>query len=233
MIRLSILILLSFSSVCHAQMTSEQLLNRAIAYHDPQGLWSTFAGDFKVVMKTPNRPDRHSIITIDLVNNYFNLSVDRNGKTSFREITNQQCRYQDTDGSIITTVVTDSLCERTVMYRNYYTYLYGLPMKLRDPGTIMTSDHPTTVNFQGKEYLTISVSYSPEVGTDVWQFYFDPETYRMEIYQFLKHGEPNTGEYILLTGEANIQGIRMPRDRAWYYNKDNIYLGTDYLMGGG
>lgn len=56
----------------------------------------------------------------------------------------------------------------------------------------------------------------------------------MEIYQFL-NGDPasegkNTGEYIILTEEAVINNMKLPKNRAWYYNKDDKYLGTDFLM---
>ncbi|MDA7764639.1 DUF6503 family protein [Flavobacteriaceae bacterium] len=39
----------------------------------------------------------------------------------------------------------------------------------------------------------------------------------------------NDGEYIVLKNELNVNGIFMPKDRSWYYNKDDKYLGTDYL----
>jgi len=118
------------------------------------------------------------------------------------------------------------------LYKNYYTYLYGLPMKLKDPGTII-SKTVVTQNFKGKEYLMLRATYNKEVGSDVWQFYFDPTTYAMEIYQFFK-ADPggdgkNTGEYILLKDIKTINGIKFPKERAWYYNKDDGYLGTDIL----
>ncbi len=37
----------------------------------------------------------------------------------------------------------------------------------------------------------------------------------------------DTGEYILLTEEESINNIIMPKNRAWHYNKDDKYLGTD------
>ena len=43
-----------------------------------------------------------------------------------------------------------------------------------------------TQNFKGKEYLMLRATYDKEVGSDVWQFYFDPTTYAMEVYQFFK-----------------------------------------------
>ncbi len=41
--------------------------------------------------------------------------------------------------------------------------------------------------------------------------------------------KPDSGEYILLTDEETVNGIKMPKIRAWYYNKDDKYLGTDTL----
>ena len=51
----------------------------------------------------------------------------------------------------------------------------------------------------------------------------------MEVNQFFREESKNDGEYILLTGEETISGIKMPKNRAWYMNKDNKYLGTDIL----
>ena len=107
-------------------------------------------------------------------------------------------------------------------------------MKLKDLGTnlIDTVDKKT---FKGKDYLVLKVTYDEDVGSDVWYFYFNPNTYAMEIYQFFKTDEngkekPDSGEYILLTEEAIVNGIKMPKIRAWYYNKDDKYLGTDNVV---
>ena len=210
-------------------LTASQLLEKAIAYHDPNGKWETFAGDFTVLLETPDGKERKSVITINLPKQYFNVSTTQNGKVSFREINATNCRFSNEDSTTTETTISDEACARTVMFKNYYTYLYGLPMKLKDPET-----HIDPVvqkkTFKGKEYLVIRASYDQEVGSDIWQFYFNPKTYAMEVYQFFKGPEETTGEYILLTDEMEIGGIKMPKDRAWYYNKDNGYLGTDKLV---
>jgi hypothetical protein len=107
-------------------------------------------------------------------------------------------------------------------------------MKLKDAGTNL-SDKVEKKTFKGKDYLVLKVTYDDAVGSDVWYFYFNPSTYAMEIYQFFKkdeHGKEksDTGEYILLSEEALVNGIKMPKARAWYYNKDDKYLGTDTLV---
>ena len=56
----------------------------------------------------------------------------------------------------------------------------------------------------------------------------------MEIYQFYKTDDngnlkPDSGEYILLSELKTISNIKMPKNRAWYYNKNDKYLATDIL----
>ena len=106
-------------------------------------------------------------------------------------------------------------------------------MKLKDKGTNIDTKVERK-SFKGKDYLVLKATYDETVGSDVWYFYFDPKTYAMEVYQFYKTDDndnvkQNSGEYILLTEEETVNGIKMPKVRAWYYNKDDNYLGTDTL----
>ncbi len=101
-------------------------------------------------------------------------------------------------------------------------------MKLKDPGTIIQSKVERKL-FKGKEYLVLKVNYEEEVGKDVWYFYFNTKTYAMEIYQFFHEEAKNDGEYILLTDLKTIEGIKMPKNRDWFTNKENKLLGTDIL----
>ena len=215
------------------ELTGSDLLEKAIAYHDPQNNWSSFNGAFKVTMATPNMGNRETEIIIDLPKEFFYSKAIRdkivieftvnkdtcdikfNGSKEYSEETAKEHRLN---------------CERATMYKNYYTFLYGLPMKLKDPGTII-HEKVETKEFKGKDYLVLKASYLEEVGNDVWYFYLDPNSYTMEIYQFFHNEADNDGEYILLSEEDLIQGIKMPKIRAWYMNKDGKYLGTDYLKG--
>ena len=216
-------------------LTGNQLLERSISFHDPANNWPTFNGSITVRMETPNSSDRLSQILIDLPGQRFALKASRDRTTTEYYLDGEQCTLKlngSTEFSEEEAQTNRLNCERGRMYRNYYTYLYGLPMKLRDPGTHIDPKVESRT-FKGKEYLVLKATYDQEVGSDVWFIYFDPETYAMEVYQFYK-GEPDgagkdTGEYILLSGMEEVQGIKMPKKRAWYYNKDDKYLGTDIL----
>lgn len=226
-------VIFSTSQFFGQEMTGLQLLEKAIEYHDPNGNWATFSGTFNVTMKTPTKSDRHSIIRVDLPNEYFNLFATQD-KTSYGYILDKekcQIYYNSNIATEEEKIANNLSCERAKMYQDYYTYLYGLPMKLKDPGTIIYNK-VVLKKFKGKDYLVLKVSYEKEVGEDTWYFYFDPLTYAMEVYQFYHEEEKNDGEFILLSGLDTVNGVKMPKKRAWYYNKGEKYLGTDFLSVG-
>jgi hypothetical protein len=211
-------------------LSGDQLLDKSIQFHDPNGNWSTFKGAFLVTMKTPKSSPRKSFIEIDIPQEHFLVKAIKDGVITQYTVDKGICRIAvngNTTPSEALLKKQKLSCERANLYKNYYTYLYGLPMKLKDEGTII-HQKTTIKTFKGKEYLVLKVSYTKEVGNDTWYFYFDPKTYAMEVYQFFKE-QKERGEYILLTGLETIHDIKMPKERAWYYNKDDGYLGTDVL----
>ncbi len=217
-------------------LTGTELLNKAITYHDPGNHWSSFSDTLLVTMETPKSSKRESTIVINLPDNYFYVKAKKDSLTTEYTIDKENCSItvngdQNPDEDLLKRH--NLSCDRAVLYKNYYTYLYGLPMKLKDPGTII-DETVQLKSFKRKDYLVLKVTYDKTVGKDVWFFYFDPETYAMDIYQFYKTDaegnlKPKSGEYILLTEMTTIGHIKMPKNRAWYYNKDDGYLGTDIL----
>lgn len=224
-------LLLVFTIVnMHAQkISAKALLEKAIAYHDPSSQWSTFDGALQVTMSTPKGSPRVSTININLPKEYFSVTAKRDTTSTTytldKGVCNTSIKTQPEAGE-------RTPCETAALYKNYYTYLYGLPMKLKDDGTNI-SEVVERKTFKGKEYLVLKASYNPEIGSDVWYFYFDPETFAMEIYQFFKTEDgtmkKDSGEYIILSDLTIINAIKFPKVRAWYYNKDDGYLGTDAL----
>jgi len=221
---------LTSNFILHSQeITGVQLLEKSIGYHDPGDSWPTFSDTFYVTMESPENSPRYSEINIDLPNEYFYLKARRDSSETTYQINKGECLTSLT----VPTSSKRTPCETARLYKDYYTYLYGLPMKLKDPGTYL-DPVVRRKKFNEKEYLVLKVTYDKNVGSDVWFFYFDPHTYAMEVYQFFK-GDPesegkNTGEYILLEGEELIQGIRIPKIRRWFYNKNNKFLGSDILQ---
>ena len=211
-------------------ITGNELLEKAIQFHDPNGNWNSFKGDFFVTMETPNNGVRKSKITIDLPNQYFSVLAKKDTISTAFIVDKENCSFSLNGKQNLSADKKKKYslnCERANLYKNYYTYLYGLPMKLKDEGTIIHQE-VATKTFKGKEYLVLKVTYKQNIGKDTWYFYFNPKTFAMEVYQFFKETK-DSGEYILLSGLETINAIKMPKVRTWYYNKDNNYLGTDIL----
>ncbi len=211
--------------------TAENLLQKSIDYHDPQGKWATYDATLLLAETRPGGADRKT--SIHLQNNIgaFQLKQNRGENQILRYISTDSC-YHELNGSATISEEDKKqlnlICERTQLVRNYYTYLWGLPMKLRDKGTIV-HDQVVTTTFQGKPCLSIKISYQEEVGKDTWYFYFHPSTSALLGYRFFHDESKNDGEYITLDGEVLLQGIRFPKTRKWYVNKDDEFLGADIL----
>ncbi|WP_136482088.1 DUF6503 family protein [Cognatitamlana onchidii] len=227
-----LLVNVSFSQ----DITVNELLEKVINYHDPHNNWNTFNGELNIVMTTPKNIDRHSKVSINLPQEHFNLITEQDSIKTTYTITKNHCIISQKDSLRIANQKEKpkrSHCDMAELFKNYYTYLYGLPMKLKDPGTIIDTAVETKT-FKAKTYLVLKAWYEESVGSDVWYFYFDPTTYAMEVYQFFRTDnkgqiKPDSGEYILLSETVLLNGIKMPKVRAWYYNKDDQYLGTDVL----
>jgi len=213
-------------------ISSKDLLAKSIRYHDPQGMLHQKEVTMHFIETRPGGEDRKSSISFDIQREQFQtnrkskegeeiISKINKAETSFSingssEITEEMIKKHRLDG------------KRLNMMKNYYQYLWLLPMKLNDPGTIIDPE-VNAVDFFGKDLLQIRVTYTEEVGKDIWYFYFNPDSYALEGYRFYHDESKNDGEYILLEGEEEFKGVRLPKTRAWYTHKDAKLLGTDIL----
>lgn len=227
-----IIVFIASLTVKGQDISGLELLDKAIEFHDPNNNWSSFQGKLYINMITPDKKERVSEIELNLPQAYFKATSTKDGNTIEQIIDKKDCTLKLNGNSTISEEEAKKhriSCERADMMKNYYTYLYGLPMKLKDQGTNI-DPIVKTKNFKGKNYLVLKVTYEKNVGDDIWYFYFDPNTFAMEVYQFFHDESKNDGEYILLSDLEDASGIKMPKTRAWYYNKDNKYLATDHLV---
>lgn len=240
-ILLSTSALLSGSAVqmTFAEPTPAEIIEKSIAYHDPQGVWGQ--GQVELDVKTIYSPEfakkrgvTDSTVRLwlspaqetfryvkdtgkDLIDYSVKLGkgkVSVNGKTDISEEDKERLRIAE-----------------PALYRDYFEYLYVMPQKLNDPGTRI-SPEAKTMTFNGTETLALRVTYEAEVGEDTWDFFFDTETYALVGYRFFHDESKNDGEYIAFSGEIRDEasGLRLPKERAWYYNADDGHLATDDIV---
>jgi uncharacterized protein (DUF1684 family) len=212
-------------------LSSTQLLDKSISYHDPKSNWSKLKAEFKFTTIMDDKSERIRSVSINNKKEEFNfIGQYEEGRLEYKVKKNMGKAMWNGSTSIPKDMaekyrISD---DRAIMYRNYYTYLYGMPMKLKDPGTNI-DDKVTRVEFYGKTYDRIRVTYDPNIGKDIWYFYFNTDTHALEAYQFFKDETKNDGEYILFEKTKIVDGIKIPSVRHWYYNNNQKFLATDIL----
>ncbi|MEO1085547.1 MAG: DUF6503 family protein, partial [Acidobacteriota bacterium] len=208
---------------------AEELLSRSIAHHDPEGLFLSGSWCLSFVESRPGGSDRQSEIVVDVPNERFRM-VRRAEHEIAGRLDTERCEMTLDGRADVSEAEREEhriSCERLTLMRNYYVYLWGLPMKLRDPGTRLGEVEETT--FIDLQAYGLRVTYDAEVGGDIWYFYFDRESSALVGYRFYHDESKNDGEYIVLTGEHGAHGMRLPESRAWYTHQDDRHLGTDRL----
>ena len=210
------------------------LLDQSINYHDPDSTWMGQTVELRIETGYADGSARMRLATLDYANSTFLDRTEKDGRVLVQELRGGECRFlvdgvEESDAALLEELGLS--CDRTHMMRNYLSYLWGLPMKLHDPGTRVGDDTRATV-FQGRSVLDLKVTYDPAVGTDVWHMYIDPASGRLVGYAFYRTAAEEHGEYIVLEDEVMIGSARIPARRSWYRVPGDEFLGTDTLIEG-
>jgi len=231
MVKLFISLILTGAALSvHAQLTAEQLIDRSIQYHDPQGLLEQAETTLHFIESRPNSSDSKTTVVLNPWKEEFKLIRKAEEKEIVTSLNEGVYSYTVAGVSPTPKEVSSFRLDdrRSDVMRTYYHYLWYMPMKLLDPSTIIDPDTKQT-DFFGRQALQIRVTYDPTVGKDIWYFYFDPDSYALIGYRFYHNESVNDGEYIIFEGEEVHQSVRIPKSRTWYTHKDDRLLGTDVL----
>lgn len=212
-------------------MPADEIIANSIAFHDPHAVWDDGSFRLKLIHTRPIGGYTEIELIIDNSIGRFWMQRERLGRIIETTVTGDECWTTLNGESAYSEEDAERFglgCEAMQSTRNYYTYLYGLPMKLRDAGTIVDPDAKRG-EFEGTEAWEVRVTYDPEVGTDIWYFYFSPEDYALIGYRFYHDEEANDGEYIVLD-RLEEGDLRLPKVRSWFTHQEDRLLGTDKIM---
>ena len=209
---------------------AEQLVDRSSSFHDPDSVWGRQRLNIQWFGTGSDGEERTSVqLVFHADQSKFELSGRYRGSALEYE-TDGETWAATVDGS---GDIDEDVMERMglhredgMLWRSYYGFLAGLPMKLRDPGTRIDPVVTPTV-FNDRDVESIRVEYDAEVGSDTWYFYFDPETAQLVGCRFYHDETANDGEYIILEELTSAASLRIPRHRRWFVNADGRFLGAD------
>lgn len=205
------LALVAVTLVVAAQPTVDEIVAKSIKYHDPNGEWGSLNTTLYFAEQRPDAAERYATIQLDNTRSF--MRIDRNNEEIY-EALSEDCTVIKGDGDK----------KRGLRLRNYYLYLWGLPMKLLDEGTPFDR---TVVEdtVEGIACYIVRVVYEK----DTWYFSIDRESGRLVQYKFYQDEEETKGELIKLADEISVGQMRIPQKRSWYTIPENKLLGTDVL----
>jgi hypothetical protein len=199
---------------CETKLSGPELIQRSIQYHDPSGEWKSFNKVMFFSDSRPGKSSRNYEVQLDNPNSYFKY-INR-GEELVYEVKDEEC---------LSGVDQSPECQRALMLRNYYTFLWGLPMKLMNEGNRIEEEFSREM-LDGIEAYVVKVPFEE----DVWFFYLHPDTFQLMAYKFYMDEEKEVGEIIYLKGEVIVDNMKIPSERSWYRTEKDEFLGTDYLM---
>ncbi len=194
------------------ELTAEDILDKAIAFHDPSNEWFEANGKFEFREERPDGSARQTLVEFDNKQGFFQLNRDQ-----------EQIHGVVLDSCFI--IKGEADCDRAKLMRNYYMYLWGLPMKLTDPGTNLDKAY-TEEELQGVPTYVLRIAYEK----DTWYYYIRKDDFALIAYKFYQDKAETKGELITTDGVFQYGALRLPNKRSWYTIPDNRLLGTDILV---
>ena len=131
------------ANVYTQEITAEEIINQSIELHDPEANWPKLNADINInslIFKEDKVDSSEQILKMDLPHGLFEMHYDRDGQRINLHKDLNTCygnvdHPEEVDEAWMKKNKVN--CERAKMFDSYYRYLLGMPMKLKDPGTII------------------------------------------------------------------------------------------------
>ena len=195
------------------KLSSDEIILKSISFHDPNSQWNTFYDtmNFESSFSFNDSIPEDLELTFNNKESYFKyFNHDRKVEIEYRP---NSCNASPNN----------SLCGNYSWTYGFYPYIWGLPMKLNDPGIKPEKGFKKTV-LNSDSVWEIQVNYEAE---NFW-FYFDEKDYQLKGFKFIKNDSTNHAEIVILKDLKEVNGIKFPKHRTWL-NLDSTLIGTNEL----
>jgi len=195
--------------------TAQGIVNASINFHDPHNNWNALNANFIFESKfsfNDSVPEELHININVPANDFKYHNLDR--KVNLR-YNNDSCEVLKGSGT----------CGGYSWTKNFYTYVWGLPMKLQDSSTTILPKF-TTDTIRNTPVYIVSVNYENEN----FKFYFNQNTYELKFFGFIKNTGDKHGEFISLSGLQEFNGIKFPKHRRWEKLLTEELIGTNEVL---
>ncbi len=223
------IIITGYYSNIFAQTASE-LLDKAIAFHDPQQKWNNYSG--KVHLETifsDGNAYGGEIIEIQTKEDYYKATGISNmtikgikSGVIFREVNGDKNPNEDA-------IKKYNLGDETIRMFKWWHYIHlGLLMELKASGMLL-DDKVETIKFQGNDCLALTFNYdASKVKNDLykgtWIIYLDPVIFSLKGFKVVSE---DWNRYVVFSGILEVNGIKIPQYRTYFNSEDNSFSFVD------
>lgn len=209
--------------------TAKDLILHSIAYHDPSSNWANFKSNIEIKTdlwkKEGGIQKSTRTLFFDRYQSVFKMHSFRDGIELKGAINRDTC-YSEPLSEIPAEKAEKFKsvlgCQGITFYKDYFTYLIGLPMNLLDTNAIIDNTILERT-YNGIKYDVVRVTYEPLDKNRPWYFYFNKNNHAFELCKFTsRENENKGGEYIIYNHKKNMQGMKLSGQIVWLYNTPSL-----------
>ena len=123
------------TATAQALPSADEIIARSIAWHDPEGLWYHVDHTFELEETRPNGPSRFTRLQLNHCDQTFHLEARRPKDTVIATLDAEGCDITLNGSGNIPAEKAERYrlsCEGIAWWKDYYAYMHGLPMKLKE-----------------------------------------------------------------------------------------------------
>ncbi|MDY8135146.1 hypothetical protein U0D62_06030 [Aquimarina sp. 2201CG5-10] len=215
------------------QLNGSEILQKSIQFYDPKDKWGSIG--FKVHIQEPRvlNPLRYSIVTLNNNDHSFELHRSREKHISTHLVDNNGKSVTFLDGKISTDSIQIKKYrlqpERNYGYQKFYQYLLGIPMSLNSK-TIDYFEKTEEVVFNKTACYKIALTLKEAMFSKHWVLYISKQNYEVIGLEMVFPEDESKGERLYLSGNIEINGVKIIRTKHWHEYKSDEYSGSDIIV---
>lgn len=210
------------------ELSVEEIVKNTVRFYDPQAQWKLSNFSFELDEPRLKTPQRHSQVILNNKSKELKITryylpdtivqgVDQNAH--FFIFNGQEI---DLDNDTIRMDSYRTSKARVEGMGKFYSFLLGMPHNLPQIKDKILISHANS------DIYILEIELSEPIISKKWRLYIDKNDFYLKK---METSDNEFGEIIIFSEEtAEVKGIKFPRFRHWYNEKDNAYLGSDIIV---
>ena len=209
-------------------ISGQELWEKTIAYHDPNGKWDSYAGKMHMVTVIGKNQVFEEIIEINKTENFYKCTwIDKDTEV-IKGIKNGEYFFginEDSNPSEQLKSQYGLSEDNTSSFKEHHTCHFGLPMELKTSG-MTVEENVEVVEHDGRKYFALTFIGMPDKVKHLYYegklvLYIDPVTFGMRKIE--RESTKYPPDYTILSGEIDVNNVIIPHMKGVFRSEDDIH----------